>query len=280
MFITNNPSIASYAEESGINRIFIDLEIEGKIERQGHLDTHITTHKINDIEKVKQSLKHAELLVRVNPYSNDTFQEVDKVIEQGADIIMLPMFVNKYEVENFVKAVNGRAKVCLLLETPQAFTRINEILEVSGIDEVHVGLNDLSLGLKIDFMFEILSEGLLDYLASIFKDNDIRFGFGGIARVGEGILPAELIIREHARLGSELAILSRSFIRNRETMSEINSIDMKYDINQIKKEYSAAVNRKRYEVEKDRKELVGIVRDIAKNKAGNSHIVKSVLKTI
>ena len=41
MLITNKPELASYAEECGVGRIFIDLEINGKQERQGHLDTLI-----------------------------------------------------------------------------------------------------------------------------------------------------------------------------------------------------------------------------------------------
>ena len=37
------------------------------------------------------------------------------------------------------------------------------------------------------------------------------YGFGGIASLGKGIIPAEMIIKEHYRLGSTCAILSRSF---------------------------------------------------------------------
>ena len=36
-------------------------------------------------------------------------------------------------------------------------------------------------------------------------------GFGGIARLGFGMLPAEHVIAEHYRLGSTAVILSRSF---------------------------------------------------------------------
>lgn len=37
------------------------------------------------------------------------------------------------------------------------------------------------------------------------------FGFGGIARIGDGLLPAEKILAEHVRLGSSSVILSRTF---------------------------------------------------------------------
>ena len=45
------------------------------------------------------------------------------------------------------------------------------------------------------------------------------YGFGGIARLGEGTLPAEKIIIEHYRLGSSRAILSRSFCNVDKTAS-------------------------------------------------------------
>ena len=38
-----------------------------------------------------------------------------------------------------------------------------------------------------------------------------KFGFGGIARIGEGDLPSDNILGEHVRLGSQSVILSRTF---------------------------------------------------------------------
>ncbi len=67
MYITNNPEIASYANSCGISRIFVDLEILGKYERQGHLDTVISNHSEEDINKVKTASGSSEVLVRINP---------------------------------------------------------------------------------------------------------------------------------------------------------------------------------------------------------------------
>ena len=60
-------------------------------------------------------------------------------------------------------------------------------------------------------MFELLADGTVDRIADKFKARGIPFGVGGIARLGRGILPAELILAEHIRLGSQAVILSRSF---------------------------------------------------------------------
>lgn len=214
MFITNETKVALEAEKAGVDRIFVDLETKGKYERQGHLDTHIANHKIEDIGQMKEILTRSKILVRINPFYVDTKIEIDKCIEQGADIIMLPMFTTSYEVEQFIKYIDGRAKTCLLLETSQAMVRLNQILEVDGIDEIHVGLNDLHLSLGLDFMFELLSEGIIENLSNLIKKKGIRFGFGGIAKIGKGDIPAELILGEHYHLGSEMVILSRAFRNN------------------------------------------------------------------
>ena len=61
------------------------------------------------------------------------------------------------------------------------------------------------------FMFQLLADGTVEKLCSKFKAKGIPYGFGGIAALGKGALPAEKVIAEHYRLGSTCAILSRSF---------------------------------------------------------------------
>ena len=96
--------------------------------------------------------------------------------------------------------------------TENNFTyEIKNIIEVKGIDRIHIGLNDLHLGMGLDFMFELLSGGIVEYLSDTIKYKDIKFGFGGIAKIGQGDVPAEIIIGEHYRLNSQSVILSREF---------------------------------------------------------------------
>jgi len=58
MYITNDAEIAKIAENAGVDWIFVDLEINGKEERQGHLDTVISKHEISDVKKIKSVLKN------------------------------------------------------------------------------------------------------------------------------------------------------------------------------------------------------------------------------
>lgn len=228
MYITNQPEIAEIAEQNGVDRIFVDLEMIGKQERQGGMDTVQSKHSIEDIVKIKQVAKNAEVLVRVNPIHEKTDEyssskeEIDAVISAGADIVMLPYFKSVEEVKKFLEYVDGRVKTMPLVETPEAVAVIDEILSLSGIDEIFIGLNDLSLGYGKKFMFELLADGTVEKLCFKFKQAKIPYGFGGIAAIGEGMLPAEYIIREHYRLGSTCVILSRSFCdTNKEKRKEI-----------------------------------------------------------
>ncbi len=83
------------------------------------------------------------------------------------------------------------------------------------------------------FMFRLLADGTVEILCNKFKVKGIPYGFGGIAQIGKGDLPAEYVIAEHYRLGSSMAILSRSFCN-------ANKID---DINEIKSVFTRGVHR-------------------------------------
>ena len=209
-YITNRPDVALIAEKYGVDRIWIDLETLGKSERQHGLNSVKSRHRISDIKEIKPVLSKAELLVRVNPWNERSEEEIDDVIESGADIVMLPMWKTPEEVDCFLSAVGGRAKTTLLLETKEAAECVSQVLE-RDFDEIHIGLNDLHLSYGMKFMFELLADGTVERLCGKFRAAGIPYGFGGIARLGKGMLPAKKIIMEHYRLGSTRAILSRSF---------------------------------------------------------------------
>lgn len=239
ILITKDVKVAKYAEESGVSRIMVDLEILGKKERQGHLNTVISKHTIKDVINVRKVLKKSKLLVRINPINSNSKEEIDAVIEAGAEILMLPMFKTHEEVESFIKLVDKRAIVCLLLETPEALVRIDDVLALKGIDEIHIGLNDLHLAMGLNFMFELLSGGIVEYLANKIKKSGIKFGFGGVARLGSGTLDAGLILSEHFRLGSEIVILSRDFKGGVDDYNDlIKRVDLPMEIDNIKKYFN------------------------------------------
>jgi len=271
MYITNCPEIAKIAEKSGVDRIFVDMEYIGKKDRQGGMNTVQNCHKIADIRLLRDHLKSSQIMVRCNPLHLATSEygsskeEIDSVIENGADIVMLPYFKTVKEVETFVRYVDGRAKTLPLLETPEAVACIDEILRLDGIDEIFVGLNDLSLGYGKKFMFELLADGTVEELCGKFKNKEIPYGFGGIAALGKGLLPAEFVIAEHYRLGSTRAILSRSFC-DTNLVKELNQVRLIFDngLKQIR-EYEKNCERGKIDFNENKRQVGSAVQKIVEN---------------
>lgn len=268
MYITNNLEVALIAEKNGVDRIWIDLETLGKEERQKGMNTVKSNHKIDDIYKIKPMLSSAEMLVRVNPWNESSKEEINAVIEAGADIIMLPMWKNLNDVQNFLRCVNHRTKTTLLLETKEAVECIDEILKYADFDEIHIGLNDLHLSYGLSFMFELLTNGIVEMLCDKFKKKGIPYGFGGIAKIGEGLLPAEKVIMEHYRTGSTRAILSRTFC-NYELIENIKEVEEIFKKNMISlRKFEEELEKYTIEeFEKNTNEIKNIVKHIVKRKA-------------
>lgn len=232
MYVTNRQDVALIAQNAGVDRIFIDMEYIGKDLRQGGMDTLQQKFTCDDIRNVKKVLTTTECIARCNPMHDEardycsSEEEIEGIVESGADIIMLPYFKTAKEVERFMRAVNSRTRTMLLVETPEAVENLNDILSVGGIDEIHIGINDLSLGYKKHFMFELLADGTVDKLCDVFRSRNMTYGFGGITSPGQGLLPAERVIAEHYRLGSTIAILSRGFckVENTKSIEEVREI--------------------------------------------------------
>lgn len=252
MYITNKPAVAQIAEQAGVDWIFLDMEFIGKDARQGGLDTVQNHHTVSDVRIIKASIEKAKVLVRVNPIHEalpnypSSKDEIDASIEAGADILMLPFFKTIEEVRTFIELVDGRAKTCLLLETAEAAMLIDEILKIPGIDMIHIGLNDLHLSLGMKFMFQLLTDGIVENLAIKIKAKGIPFGFGGIARLDAGVVPGKYVLKEHYRLGSSMVIVSRSFC-NTDKMSDLDEIKKIFitgiaEIRRLEAEASAAAS--------------------------------------
>lgn len=279
MYITNKPEVAKIAEASGVDWIFLDMEFIGKDARQGGLDTVQNHHTVKDVKSIKAAVKRAKVLVRVNPIHDalpnypSSKDEIDEVINAGADILMLPFFKSVKEVKRFIEYVGGRAKTCLLLETAEAAVLIDEILEFPGIDMIHIGLNDLHLELGMKFMFELLADGTVERLGNKIKAKGIPFGFGGIARLDSGSLPGADVLKEHVRLGSSMVIVSRSFC-NTDVITDLDEVRKIFiegigEIRRLEAEAEEAANYFKKNQNEVKEAVKNIVEQIEKKENGN-----------
>lgn len=265
MLITPDENLASYAEFCGVDRIFLDLEILGKEDRQKNHNLPLNNHTFDDVKRVKAKLKQADVMVRINPPNTKTVDEVNQAIDAGADCIMLPYFFSADEVEMFLKAVNGQCKTNLLLETATAVARAEQILRLP-FDEVHLGLNDLKLTFRLDFLYETVSGGLVDHLCSIARKNKKSFGFGGVGSVTKSSdIAPEMIIKEHARIGSERVILSRAFSGTNQNLEELKKhINLEKEVSLIQEAYNKALARTEQQTLEDKQLFNTQVEKVAK----------------
>lgn len=255
--ITNDPELAARCDQMEGMRVFVDLERNGKAERQKGLDTFISTHHVDDVGRIKAVLKRSKLMVRVNPYQlgnpGASRLEIDEVLAQGADLLMLPMFTGAQQLQSFSEMVDGRAPIVPLLETAGALESLHEWLDTPGLYEVFIGLNDLHLSLGCNFMFEPLLQGHVDRVATAAKARGLRVGFGGIARIDEGVLPGRDVLGEHVRLGSRAVILSRTFNRQDGEQSFEDAVKA------LRKAEAELALRTAAQTERDRVRVAGLI---------------------
>ncbi|HEX4916340.1 MAG TPA: aldolase/citrate lyase family protein [Limnobacter sp.] len=264
LLITNSPDVARYATQSGVGRIFVDMEHIGKAQRQPGVGTVKNFHTPADVQAIRAVCPQADILVRINPLYEGTASEVEQVIQAGASIIMLPMCTQLAEVDALAALIAGRVKCCPLIETWSAVEQLHSIANHPGVDELYVGLNDLAIASGKVFMFQSLVDGSLCTALTDARQSGKPFGVGGVARMGAGLLPAELIIAEHARLGSTRVILSQAFHNGAKTVQEFQAnIDLATEVSKIQRHYQAALAWPAHQVEQIHQQFVRQVNAIA-----------------
>jgi len=211
---TDDPVLAAEADAVGIDRIGPDFERLHKARRQQGLGYRLSQHRHEQLPAIRRALLNSQLFVRTNPVNAGSGREVNRLLTAGAQVLMLPMFTTAEEVARFIAIVAGRAHVVLLLEQAAAFERLDEILAVEGIGEVHVGLNDLALSLVVPNRFALLTMPIMEDIAQRVHAAGLPLGLGGLGRLGDTSVPVapDLIYAQHARLGSSAAIIARSFL--------------------------------------------------------------------
>lgn len=213
---TNRPGLAAAADRAGVDRVGLDLELLGKLERQRGLGTWISSHTEAELPKVFAALGLARRFVRCNPPHAGLESEIERLLARGAEVIMLPHFHTVPEAEYFARVIAGRALAVLLVETVAAASRVGKLGGIPGIDEIHFGLNDLSLDLGVKPSLAMLSTPLLEDACATLAAQGFPYAVGGIGRVGDASLPvpSDLVYAQYPRLGATGALLSRAFYQD------------------------------------------------------------------
>ena len=213
MLFSPDPALARRADAAGVDRIGLDLEVIGKAERQQGLGTFVSQHHEEGLAAMREAVRDAELFCRVNSIHAGSKAEIDRILGYGVDVLMLPYFTTPDEVKAFVDFVGGRARAVVLLEHRLAAERVEEIVRVPGIDNVHVGLTDLALSLKARNRFGLWTTPLLDRVAEAVHGEGLRLCVGGIGRALDESqpIPTDLVYGQFPRLNATGALVSRAF---------------------------------------------------------------------
>ena len=262
---TNSLQCARNADRGGVDRIGLDLEQIGKDSRQDCKKCWISNHTLDQLAGVAQQLSDAELFVRTNPIHAGLREEINACIDAGTQVLMLPMFHTAADAAEFIDLVDGRAKVSLLVETPTSAMRIHEIVQLPGIDEIHIGLNDMHLGMGLATHFEVLVSDFMDTLAKTIHDAGIPFGFGGVGRAGDQGLPIspDILYAQYARLRGTRALVSRVF-----TSPDPETVDFKTEIPKVRKALAFWWAQDRDVLDESRNELRRLVAELRDAKLG------------
>lgn len=265
LMIVDDPDIARYVSENGVDRLFVDLECIGKHERQKGTASWESKQTLEDVSKIREAAPAAHVLVRINPLHEDSKAELDGAIARGADSIMLPMFRSTDELARFFDLLADRAEAVPLVETYDALRAIPELIEKLPLTSLHIGLNDLHLDMRLDFMFQLITDGFLDEPCSAMRAGGVPFGIGGIARAGEGIVSPDYLLGEHVRLGSSAAILSRTFHREAESLQQLQeNMDFPGEVAKLRVIYKAFQAQNADLLEQNRRVTRDRVNDVVK----------------
>ena len=212
--VTDDPDLAAQADAAGVDRIGIDIERLGKAERQAaHKKARISSHRLEDLARLAPRLRQARLFCRIDPPHAGTAGQIERALELGAGVLMLPYFTEEIEAARFVDQVAGRAHTVLLAETAAAAWRIERLAAIYGVDEIMVGLNDLSWSMGVSGRFTLLTSPLMQALADTVRGAGKRLSVGGLGRWDDPDLPTppDLIYAQYPRLDAAGAWLARSF---------------------------------------------------------------------
>lgn len=167
---------------------------------------------------------------------------------------MLPNICDVREVQQVFSLLAGRARLVPLVERYAALAQIDQIIAVDGIDEVHIGLNDLSIDLGYRNRLAVLFDVRLKDMSDRTRSAGVKLGIGGIGRaLDTGLpVPSETVYARIAYLGGTGALLSRSF----------GAHDM--DEQELAAEVARARHRLAYWTAQDQEALVAATADVGK----------------
>jgi hypothetical protein len=198
---------AGAAMAAGMNSVVVDWEWCGKSGRQFGFDTEINRGTETDLLRMRERIQ-GNLICRIDNRSHQRDREALRAAELGANEIWLPMVRSVAEVEQCLRALDGRCALSILCETAEAMALAEEWAQLP-LSRVYIGLNDLQIDLGGASLFSPLCDGTIDAFRERYSG---ALGFAGVTRPDLGRpVPCRLLLAEMARQSCCFAIGRRTF---------------------------------------------------------------------
>lgn len=196
---------------AGVHGVVVDLEYRAKAERQQGFSTQINRHFPEDVERLKK-LTGAYILCRLNAWNEQSPVEIERVLDSGADELLLPMVRTVEEIERAQDVVNGRAAFSIMLETIDAEALLPRLPALNP-RRYYIGLTDLWIERATPHIFAALQDGTVERFCRALEPGTV--GFAGLTLPEAGRpMACRHLINEMARLDSGFGFLRRSFLRD------------------------------------------------------------------
>lgn len=207
LVLFENDSLEARAQmAAGVRSFLVDTEVLGKDLRQLGFDTDISPGTFQDLSAIS-SIPGARAWCRINRYGKHSTAEIDGAIAAGAHVLLLPMAASIAEVEAFLKAIDGRCRAAVMIETVEGAGLAARLGGLS-IDHVFFGLNDFTISRGGGSIFSALVDGSVEAVREALPDVD--FGVGGLTDIRLGSpVPAARILEELERLRCGFTFLRR-----------------------------------------------------------------------
>jgi hypothetical protein len=207
LLFTSDPVYGAAAIAAGIAGLVVDWEWQGKADRQAGRATEVNHGTVDDLVAIRRATG-GHVVCRINNTPRGRDRECRLAIEHGADEVWLPMVRSPRELEQCLRAIDGRARLGTMVETREAMRLGREFARLP-LAHAYVGLNDYRIDNGHAGLFEPMVDGTIDRFRADYPG---ALGVAGITRPDRGVpVPQRLLLADMLRLGCSFGVARRGF---------------------------------------------------------------------
>jgi hypothetical protein len=207
LLFTSDPGYGAAAIASGVAALVVDWEWQGKAVRQAGRGTEVNHGTVDDLVAMRHATD-GRVVCRINNTPGRRGDECRLAIEHGANEIWLPMVRSPRELEQCLRAIDGRARLGTMIETREAMRLGREFAQLP-LAHAYVGLNDYRIDNGHGGLFDPIVDGTIDRFRDDYPG---ALGVAGITHPDRGSpIPQRLLLADMVRLGCTFGVARRRF---------------------------------------------------------------------